>query len=278
MRTTEEYVGSFASEWSLVPRYSGREQCRAAQRWTGVRDHFLLHYVQSGAGVVRAGRQRFYSTSGSAFLYSPETLMDYQADRQHPWCYTWVGFSGSAAHHFAASTGATHSRPVIELHPVNQVEEIMNRLRESIRDSRSDAPSRAIGWLYILVAELGSARRDSARATGSDMRLGTEALIRQAKFFIEANFQRNIGVADVVNHIGLDRSYLGRRFRDATGTTMQGYLTDCRMDRARTLVETTAIPVGSIASSVGYLSYEVFERTYKKRFGEAPSSTRQAVG
>ena len=273
-RLFEDRYCSLPSHWSLAPRYAGQEQCSPCQRWSGVRDHYLLHYIQSGEGTVRSGSRRYRAAAGSAFLYAPDEFMDYEADRNHPWLYIWTGFSGTAASELVESIGVHPGRPTITLSSPNNVAELITSLKNSLRESATSSGARSAGWLHLLLAELAGARAD---ATGNPTasRVGTDSLVRQARLFIESNFQRSIGVADVVNYIGLDRSYLGKRFKEETGRTMQDYLTNRRMLRARELVRQTRISVASIASSVGYRSYEVFERTYRATFGEAPRVTRR---
>jgi AraC-like DNA-binding protein len=273
---SEEYFCIPPALWSLAPRYAGVEQCPSGKRWTGVRDHFLLHYVVSGKGTVRIGGGAASVATGDAFLFHPDQVMDYRAHDVEPWRYMWTGFSGTAAAEIVAEIGVTPDRPVVELIRPNRVHEHLRDLLQSLSAKRPGFPARAAGHLHLVLAELTESR---ARAAGGpEIRVGTDELVELAETFISENYQKHIHASDVVTYIGLERSYLGRRFRRATGRSIHEYITDTRMKRARDLLGTTSIAITAVAASVGYRSYEVFERAYRRTFGETPRETRRRTG
>ncbi|MFZ5813350.1 MAG: helix-turn-helix domain-containing protein [Thermodesulfobacteriota bacterium] len=69
-----------------------------------------------------------------------------------------------------------------------------------------------------------------------------------------------------------------RRFRDAFGTTLRGYLRDLRLDTARDLLERQGLSVSETALSVGYESLPSFSRSFHARFGYPPVSYRAKSG
>jgi transcriptional regulator GlxA family with amidase domain len=44
------------------------------------------------------------------------------------------------------------------------------------------------------------------------------------------------------------------------------------------MLRETRLPVRAISSSVGYRTYEAFERAYRKRVGKTPQATRLGSG
>ena len=61
------------------------------------RPNYILHYVTKGKGTYQVGETKFHISQGQAFLIEPETLTFYQADKEEPWSYLWVGFDGTEA-------------------------------------------------------------------------------------------------------------------------------------------------------------------------------------
>lgn len=122
-----------------------------ARLGAGVRDHYLLHYVVSGRGTYETESRTFVLSAGDAFLARPETPILYQADREDPWEYYWVGFAGPSAALLLAQTPFTRTHPV--LHPAAG-----ERLRQALLDiykaRGADYPS-AVRMAGYLQAALG---------------------------------------------------------------------------------------------------------------------------
>ena len=64
---------------------------------SGIRDHYLIHYVISGKGTYEVNNETHFLSAEDAFLVYPNTEIIYRADAKTPWEYAWVGFTGSDA-------------------------------------------------------------------------------------------------------------------------------------------------------------------------------------
>lgn len=268
------YFGTFPPDWSAGVRYVGYEYCTPGHNWQGVRDHYLLHYVTDGRGEVRSDRRRFALSRGDAFLYGPGDYLNYTADGEAPWSYVWVGFGGIHIDEIIARLNTHGRNPVISMPYSERVEAIFAQLIATLKERGSASAIAATGLLYELLAALieihhrAGAAGDSGRTTAAD-------LVSEAKVFISQNYQREIEVADVIKHIGVDRSHFSRVFRRSEGISLRDYLTRTRMDRAGRLIRETDLPMRAVAASVGYRHYATFERRYRAHAGCSPSETRR---
>jgi AraC-like DNA-binding protein len=79
--------------------------------------------------------------------------------------------------------------------------------------------------------------------------------------------------------VGLSRTALAVKFREALGETPMGYLRRLRMQRASQRLVDTDLPLERIASEVGYQDAFGFSRVFKKTLGQSPREfrRRQAV-
>ena len=76
--------------------YCGREQCAPGHFWgPAIRPHYLLHVVLHGKGEFFYQEKKYELSAGDAFLIEPMQTHYYQADKEEPWEYAWVGFDGS---------------------------------------------------------------------------------------------------------------------------------------------------------------------------------------
>lgn len=79
---------------------------------------------------------------------------------------------------------------------------------------------------------------------------------------------------DIAHACGLDRSYMTRLFKEATGRTPQDYLMSYRMKSACTMLEKGNISIQNIAYSVGYSDYATFSKAFKRYIKVSPNEYR----
>lgn len=70
--------------------------------------------------------------------------------------------------------------------------------------------------------------------------------------------------------IGVNEYKLKRGFKETFNTTVFGYLSDYRLDRARQQLLETNQSVSEVAYALGYSSPQHFSNAFKKKFGVAP--------
>ncbi len=75
----------------------------------------------------------------------------------------------------------------------------------------------------------------------------------------------------------INRSYLYTLFKNAMGMSPQQFLTTFRITKAAELLQTTDLPVESIALSCGYLDPLVFTKSFKQMKKMSPSSYRKEM-
>ena len=83
-----------------------------------------------------------------------------------------------------------------------------------------------------------------------------------------------LGVADVAKVVGLHENYAMWVFRHATGMTIGGFLTRCRLHKAQELLLSTKRDVTSIALEVGFNSLSRFYESFNRQVGQSPRQFR----
>lgn len=77
---------------------------------------------------------------------------------------------------------------------------------------------------------------------------------------------------------GMSRSAFARHFRARVGDTPLNHLTGWRIQRARTLLRESRLPLAEVAARVGYDSDAAFQRAFKRLTGLPPGEYRRAAG
>ena len=257
------------AELSLTVYNVGFQKCAPEYGWgPGVRDHYLLHYIVSVHGSYEAEGSTFVLGPGDAFLARPDIPIYYRADREQPWEYYWVGFSGPSAPLMLAQTPFTRRQPV--LRPAAG-EQLRQSLLDIYKARGTDYPSavRMAGYLQAalgLLMESAPPRGDEALA----------AYARRGADFIHQNYSRAIGVEEAARQSGVSRSCLYRAFQAEFGCSPSVYLTRYRIQRACQLLRHSQLPIGTVAASVGFEDPFYFSRAFRRETGHSPSAYRIA--
>ncbi|WP_323782699.1 helix-turn-helix domain-containing protein [Leisingera sp.] len=92
---------------------------------------------------------------------------------------------------------------------------------------------------------------------------------------MEEQLEDTISCAELAKMVGLSPRHLQRLFRARLGRGMEATYRELRIAKAHQLVQQTDISLTEVAVACGFSSLEVFSRTYRSRFGVAPSRDRR---
>jgi AraC family transcriptional regulator len=81
-------------------------------------------------------------------------------------------------------------------------------------------------------------------------------------------------VAVFADLCGVSASHLARCFRQTTGTTVHAYVQSIRIERARTLLAESSLPLKEIAAACGFATPRYFSTAFRRAAGESPRSYR----
>ncbi len=96
----------------------------------------------------------------------------------------------------------------------------------------------------------------------------------RASRYISRHLTENLSCSSIAEHVSLNPDYLSRLFKKETGLSVSEYILGERMKMARDLLEKTNLPVGEIASRIGYTNFSHFSETFRKTEGVNPSRYR----
>jgi two-component system response regulator YesN len=94
----------------------------------------------------------------------------------------------------------------------------------------------------------------------------------KAKEYIDANYRNgDLGLEGIAGNIFINPSYLSDIFKKETGLSIMEYIRECRMNKARELLDKGYQNLIRIAELVGYSDPHYFSKCFKKHFGMSPS-------
>jgi AraC family transcriptional activator FtrA len=93
--------------------------------------------------------------------------------------------------------------------------------------------------------------------------------------YLTAHLHDREPVAVVAKRMGLSERTLRRRFHDQIGSTPGQWIYTERLRHAQRLLETTDLPVETIAHSVGLASATALRRQFRRELGITPTEHRR---
>ncbi len=233
----------------LNPVQFGQEICRAGHYFgPAVRTHWLLHYVVSGMGYFTREGVTHEVGEGEIFVIPPYMETYYEADRDRPWQYIWIGFTTQEA------LPEVFEQPVISCPDVGELFDEMKACG-SMENGRSAFLSGCLWKLVALLLEKGKPRAD---------------VIDKALNCMHSEYSRGITVQEIADRLGLDRSYFSTLFSKRVGMPPGEYLINLRLKKAAELMRLHQERPSTAALSVGYDDICHFSKIFKKHFGMSP--------
>lgn len=147
-----------------------------------------------------------------------------------------------------------------------------------IDDSRLEEQLREL--LAAMIAKQNALKREVGNLPAERVSTREELWkrVNHARDYLHANLRSRVGLADVATAACLSPFHLLRVFRAAFRQSPHDYLSHCRLERAKFLLEKTAIPVTSICLECGFSSLGSFSTLFRAKCGMSPRVWRRKYG
>jgi transcriptional regulator GlxA family with amidase domain len=126
-------------------------------------------------------------------------------------------------------------------------------------------------WSVMFLQRPGGQSQFSERLALGD---ASAAPIRQTLDRIVARPAADHSLAELAKHAAVSERHLRRLFADQTGTTPARFVERIRVEAARERLESTATPIGTLASECGFRSPETMRRAFLRVLGVGPADYR----
>ena len=102
-------------------------------------------------------------------------------------------------------------------------------------------------------------------------------IIAKAKRYIDEHLECDLSVASLAEAFYVSPNYFSRLFKKVMGEGCNEYIVRKRIDKSKSLLETTTIKAGKIALMVGYNDTNYFSMAFKKHTGMSPTKYREMM-
>lgn len=250
------------------------------------RDEYWLQMPVNGKLEVVSGADRVVCDTGRAALASP-THLDYYLVNAAEGCggVRLCFYKSALIDCLTALLGDTPNgqlvfAPELELKEGpgrSLAQHILLALRDFERPTATywSAPMMASFQQFVMTTLLTAQPHNFSNAL---LRLEVDISPREVKRaadYIQAHFNAEITIGDIVGATGVPGRTLFKQFKDHKGVSPMQYLRNIRFDRVRKslLAAEPGASITKIAMEVGFAHMGRFAVEYRRRFGESPSDT-----
>jgi len=239
------------------PVQFGSETCTPGHYFgPHVRTHWLLHYIVYGCGKFERAGVTYDVHPGEMFVIRPYEETYYEADKNNPWRYIWIGFTTQE------DDIAFLENPVIYCPEAGAIFEDMLRCGK-MNNGRSAFLSAKIWELFSLLLNGGTF---------------SAGYVEKALHCMNSEYMHNITVSKIADRLNINRSHLSELFKQQMGVSPQKYLINLRLEKAAELLTTYGESPSTVGISVGYPDLYHFSKMFKKHFGMSPRKYQQTHG
>jgi Transcriptional regulator containing an amidase domain and an AraC-type DNA-binding HTH domain len=248
-KTAFFYLQSLGHFMSDEEYYTKREGYRS----------YLLIYTISGKGYAKY-RGKFYELDkGKVLFMDCYDYQEYYTDKKDLWQIKWVHFNGSTSSEYY-NLIYNKFGPVIDMHDNTRILELLDDIAMLIENGDFQQEVRISKLIVDMLSELLLSETVKDDETDYKMLSGN---IRASIEYVEKNYECNISIKDMASSACCSVYHFSRVFKRVTGYSPYEYLTKFRINKAKTLLKSSDLPVEEISGRVGFISNSNFIRTFK---------------
>lgn len=234
-----------------------------------------ITYVISGSGCSYVDGERISLKEGDVLMCSMGRQHSIQASEQDILRYAYIGFRFREPPDSPDMEvlQSFYQKPWLLAADRN---DIMSSLMQGIRElyAKSDFwPVMLKGYCEQIVVraarnfmEVNEPRRMTSRANRS-----VSAEVYKIIQYVEQNISTIGGVREIAQEMGYNYTYLSHVFSRVTGVTLQKYISQKKIERARQLLKYDDYTVTKVAEILNYESLQSFSKAFRRVMGVTPT-------
>ncbi len=102
-------------------------------------------------------------------------------------------------------------------------------------------------------------------------------IMQQVQAYLEKNYKQDISLEGLAQTLDFSPFYFSKLFKQHFGITFVEYLTDIRINIAKSILQDTAKSAKDIGEQVGYPNPNYFVKLFKKKTGMTPTEYRNQL-
>mgnify|MGYP000575315847 CR=1 FL=1 len=231
---------------------------------------FLLIYTLNGKGYAIFRDKKYELTKGQVLLMNCYDYQEYYTDKENLWEIKWIHFNGASSEEYYNIIYRNYG-PVIDMRGNISILDGINKIIHLLSTGDIQFEVKASNIIVNMLTNILLAipnRHDIPKQKENNIQ------IDRVIGFIEENYNRNISLEDMAAFACSSKYHFSRNFKKITGYSPYEYLIKYRINKAKSILETTNDAIKEVSLNVGFESTSSFIQTFKRLEGLTPLKYR----
>lgn len=229
--------------------------------------NFLIFYVTDGRLSVTSNGRTMVAEAGQVGFLDCYTPHEYHTIGHTE--FWWLHLDGSNIRAFYEQI-TQQGGFVFSMEGSDAVQQMIYEMVSLCRTDQLPHEAALSGQIYRILTTLLLGCGEKSSELG-EQNGNVEAAVR----FIKEHYGEKISLEDVARHVNMSQFHFARVFKKSCGYSPHEFLMLTRINHAKHLLKTTALPVKVIAHMVGYQNVTTFTNAFSNRVGLSPSLFRK---
>lgn len=234
-------------------------------------ESYLFFTVQTGSGTLFYKDTTYSLVPGDCVFINCRHKYYHQTAANDLWQLSWVHFDGPTAAAIYSKYIERGGSPVFHPRNLPKYQSILNNLYNIASGSSHVRDMEINTELSSLLTVL----MQDAWPADNSVNQGKKNDLLSLKNYLDSNFTEKITLDDLAQRYYINKFYLTRIFKEQFGTSINNYLLDLRITRAKSLLRFSDLTADAIGLECGIGSGYYFSRVFKQVEGISPSEYRK---
>lgn len=235
-------------------------------------DEAILILCTRGKGwYIDEKKQRMIVPTGGVLLIPPGIRHAYGSDENFPWTITWTHFRGRETMAYLALLSRQNGNRISVLKSCPEAQSALDHILIDysagflFTNLLTAATKLRIALIHIFL----TSRAISQKSTNAEYRI--EEMVR----WMNSHLHEPLSLEKMARNAGFSISHFIAIFRASMGASPLNYFLQLKLQRACHLLDTTTLPIKTIAGMTGFADSYYFSRFFQKKMGTSPRQYRK---
>ena len=241
-------------------------------------DYFELTIATEGKGIVETNNEPVEVSAGDIYISFAGDFHRIISDKDQPLKFDFITIKSRnetiaasmeeiMALHHAADRRIVRDEVILQL-----VSRTISEVKKQKKLSEKMMEALITEIFVLLIRDFDVSEHSDVAGNKNE----AEMLCFRLMNYIDNHIYSIRNLRELADTTNYSYNYLSNVFKETTGTTLQGYYHNRRLETARLVLSSEEFTVSEVAGMLGYSSLYPFSLAFKKKFGYPPSDVKRS--
>ena len=224
---------------------------------------FLFFIVLDGKGSLAQNNKEYHLNKDDIVFIDCNTKYTQKSNK---WTIQWIHFNGPTMNNIYEKYIERGGKPVFNTKQKKKYLTVLSNINNILYSDDHVKDMHLAEQLTVLLSLLMQDAWDNKKADKKET-----TTLNRIKDYINENYKQELNLQTIADTFYLNKFYLSREFKKQYDTTINNYIAQIRITKAKKLLRFSDKSITEIALEVGIQDPNYFARQFKKIEGMSPS-------